>query len=122
MDIQGFGINEEVPIELSQDVSPEDELLKNSDLGCISQSSVRTVEMCTFNPNFPELDCLKSVVMSYELVEFQTFDKECLRVSLLKLKVHPGHGCICKFSDAAVSVHSGWNFKPPQDYVGSVCI
>ena len=32
MDMRGFGIPEEVPIEFSQDVVPEDELFENSDL------------------------------------------------------------------------------------------
>ena len=36
VDIRGLGIPEEVPIEFSQDVAPEDELLENSDLDCIS--------------------------------------------------------------------------------------
>ena len=33
MDIRGFGIPEQVPIEFSQDIAPEDDLLGNSDLG-----------------------------------------------------------------------------------------
>ena len=40
--IRGFGIPEEVPIDFNQDVSPEDELLENSDL------SVRAVENVYF--------------------------------------------------------------------------
>jgi len=32
VDIRGFGMSEEVPIEVNQDVAPEDELLENSDL------------------------------------------------------------------------------------------
>ena len=31
LDIRGFRILEEVPIEFSQDVAPDDELLENSD-------------------------------------------------------------------------------------------
>jgi len=30
--IRGFGIPQQVPIEFSQDIAPEDDLLKNSDL------------------------------------------------------------------------------------------
>jgi len=33
VDIRGFGIPEQVPIEFSQDIAPEDDLLGNSDLG-----------------------------------------------------------------------------------------
>ena len=41
-DIRVFGMDEEVPVEFSQDVTPE--LLENSDLYTyISQSSLRTV-------------------------------------------------------------------------------
>ena len=32
VDIRGFGIPEQVPIEFSQDIAPEDDLLENSDL------------------------------------------------------------------------------------------
>ena len=42
-----------------------------------------------FNPNFRELDRLKSIVKYHGSVLFQPFDKEGLRISPLKLKVHP---------------------------------
>jgi len=36
VDIRGFGIPEQVPIEFNQDVAPEDELLENLDLNADS--------------------------------------------------------------------------------------
>ena len=42
-----------------------------------------------FNPNFPELNQLKDIVKSQGSIFFQPFDIESLRVSPLKLKVHP---------------------------------
>ena len=48
---------EEISIEFSQDVAQGDELLENSD-AFLSQVC-EPLEMCTFNPNFPELDQLK---------------------------------------------------------------
>ena len=36
VDIGGFGIPEQVPIEFSQDIAPEDDLLENSDLDVFS--------------------------------------------------------------------------------------
>jgi len=55
VDIRGFGIPEEVPIELSQDVAPEDELLENSDLDAYPNEVSEPWEMCTLNSEFPEL-------------------------------------------------------------------
>ena len=50
VDIRGFGI----PIEFSQDLAPEDELLENSDLDAYPSQVSEHWEMCTFNPNeFP---------------------------------------------------------------------
>ena len=42
-----------------------------------------------FNPNFRELDRLKSIVKYHGSILFQPFHEEGLRVSPLKLKVHP---------------------------------
>jgi len=61
--ISGFGKSEQVPVDFSQAVAPEDELLKNSNLYAYSLSQASEPwEMCTFNPNFPELGRLKSIV------------------------------------------------------------
>ena len=91
VDIIGFGIPEEVPIEFSQDVAPEDELLENSDLDAYPNQVSEPWKICTFNPNFLILDRLKSIVKFHGSVLFQPFDKEGLRVSPLKLK----GSCFC---------------------------
>ena len=87
VDIRGFGIPEQVPIEFSQDIAPEDDLLENLDV-FPSQVS-EPWESCTFNPDFPQLERLKDIVKSHGAILFQPFDQEGLRVSPLKLKVHP---------------------------------
>ena len=89
VDIWSFEIPEQVPIEFNQDVAPEDDLLENSDFDAYPSQVSEPWELCTFNPKFPELERLKSVVKSHGSVLFQPFDKEGLRVSPLKLKVHP---------------------------------
>jgi len=76
-------------IEFSQDIAPEDELLENSDLDVFPSQVSEPWESCTFNPDFPQLDRLKDIVKSHGSILFQPFDKEGLRVSPLKLKVHP---------------------------------
>ena len=73
---------------VSQDIVLEDEFLEISYLDTYLNQVSEPWEMCTFNPNFPELDRLKSSVKSYGSVIFQPFDKEGLWVSSLKLKVH----------------------------------
>ena len=88
MDIRGFGIPEQVPVEFNEEVAPEDELLENSDLDAYPSVS-EPWESCTFNPEFPELKRFKSIVKSHGSVLFQPFDKEGFRVSPLKLKIHP---------------------------------
>ena len=46
MDIRGFGIPEQVPIEFNQDMAPKDDLLKNSDLdACPSIGTVGIVHV-----------------------------------------------------------------------------
>ena len=85
-DIRGFGMPEEVPIEFSEDVPPKDDLLENSDYDAHPSQVSEPWEMCTFNPEFPELERLKSIVKSHGSVLFQPFDRESLRV---KLKVDP---------------------------------
>ena len=50
--IRGFGILEEVPIEFSQDIAPEDELLEISDM---SQSSQNRGNYALLIPN--SLNC-----------------------------------------------------------------
>ena len=89
VDIRGFGIPEQVPIEFSQDVAPEDDLLENLDLDAFPSQISEPWEMCTFNPYFPELDRLQAIVKYHGSVLFQPFDKKGLRISPLKLKVHP---------------------------------
>ena len=103
VDIRRFGIPEEVPVEFSQDVAPEDKLLENSDLDAYpNQVSVT----CTCHPEFPESERLNSIVKSHGSV---LFHKEGLRVSSLKLKVHPS-------SNEAMSFYLEWNFKTTQGY------
>ena len=79
MDIRGFGIPEQVPFEFSQDV-PEDDLLENSDLDAYPSQVSEPWELCTFNPEFAELDRQKSIVKSHRLVLFQPFEKKGLWV------------------------------------------
>jgi hypothetical protein len=51
-----FGIPEEVPIEFSQDIAPEDELLENWDLDAFPSQVSEPCESCTFNLEFPDLE------------------------------------------------------------------
>ena len=78
----------QVSIEFSQDIAPEDDLLENSDLDVFPSQVSEPWESCTFNPDFPDLVGLKSIVKSHGSILFQPFDKEGLRGSPLKLKVH----------------------------------
>ena len=57
-DTRGFGIPEQVPIEFSQDIAPEDESLENLDLDAFPSQISKHWEMCTFSADFPELDRL----------------------------------------------------------------
>ena len=61
VDIRDFGIPEEVPIEFNQEIASEDELLENSDLDTFPSQVSEPWELCTFNPEFPELECLQSM-------------------------------------------------------------
>ena len=88
VDIRGFRISEEFHIEFSQDIAMEDDLLENSDLDVFPSQVSEPWESCTFNPNFSDLERLKSIVKSQGSILFQPFDKEGLWVSPLKLKVH----------------------------------
>ena len=74
VDIRGFGVPEEVPIKFSQDVAPEDKLLENLDLNAYPSQVSEPWEMCTFNPNFPELGRLKFIVKYLGSVWFRPFD------------------------------------------------
>ena len=65
VDIRGFGIPEQVPIEFSQDIAPEDDLLENSDLDVFPSQVSEPWEFCTFNPEFPQLERLKDIVKSH---------------------------------------------------------
>ena len=65
VDIRGFGIQIEVPIEFSQNVAPKDELLENSNSDAYPSQVSEPWEMCTFNHKFPELERLKSIVKSH---------------------------------------------------------
>ena len=80
VDIRGFGIPEQVPIEFSQDIAPEDDLLENSDLDVFPSQVSEPWELCTFNPEFPQLERLKSIVKSHGSTLFQPFGKEGLQV------------------------------------------
>ena len=62
--------------------------MENSDLDIFPSQVSEPWELCTFYPEFPQLDRFKSFVKSHGLILFQPFDKEGLRVSPLKLKVH----------------------------------
>ena len=62
VDIWGFGIPDQVPIEFDQNVAPEDDLLANSDIDAYLSQISEPWELCTFDPQFPELERLKSIV------------------------------------------------------------
>ena len=81
-------VPEENPIELNQDMAPEDVLLEQSNLDAFPDSESESWQLCTFNSNFLELDSLKFIVLSHGSVLLQ-FDMEGLWVSPMKLKVHP---------------------------------
>jgi len=81
VDIQNFGVPEEVSIEFKQNIAPENEWLENSDLDAFPSQVSEPWELCTYNPKFPELERLKAIVKSHGSVWFQPFDKEGLRVS-----------------------------------------
>ena len=49
----------ENPIEFGQDLTPEDDLLKCSNIGVFPDLKLEAWESCTFNPDFPDLDRLK---------------------------------------------------------------
>ena len=55
VDIRGFGMPEEVLIEFSQDIAPEDDLLENSDLDVFPSQVSEPWELCTFNPELERL-------------------------------------------------------------------
>ena len=93
VDIRGFGIPEQVPIEFSQDIAPKDDLLENSDLDVFPSQVSEPWGLCTFNPEFPQLERLKDIVKAHGSILFQPFDKEDLRVSPLKLKVRGNSRC-----------------------------
>ena len=118
MGIRGFGIGK-VPIEFSEDIAPEGNLLENSDLDVFPCQVSEPWELCTFNPEIPPLERLKSFVKSHGSTLFQPFDKEGLRVSPLKLKTHPSASFRMQ---PTLSIHSGWSFKAPKDHVGSIFI
>ena len=63
--IRGFRIPEEVPIEFTQDVGLNWKI--QTWMPHPSQVS-KPWEMCTFNPNFPELDGFKSIVKHHGLI------------------------------------------------------
>ena len=56
VDTRGFGIPEQVHIEFSQDIAPEDDLLENSDLDVFPSQVSEPWESCIFNPDFPDFD------------------------------------------------------------------
>ena len=76
---------EEVPIELNQDVAPEDDYWKiQLHIPVKYQNHGKRALL------IPESERLNSIEKSHRSVLFQAFDKEGLRVSPLKpLKVHP---------------------------------
>ena len=86
---QRFGVPKEISIEFNQGIAPEDDLLEHANLGEFPDGRSESWQLCIFNSDFPELERLKSIVKSHGSVLFQPFDKEGLRVSPLKLKVHP---------------------------------
>ena len=61
VDIRGFGIPEQFPIEFNQDTAPEDDLLENSDLDAYPSQASEPWELCAFNPEFLQLERLKSI-------------------------------------------------------------
>ena len=80
------GLTVENPIELGQDLAPEDDLLEGSTIWLFPDLILEAWESCHFNPDFPELDLLKDIVNHGKTLS-QAFDHEGLWVQPLKLKV-----------------------------------
>ena len=116
-DIRGFVIPEEVPVGVSQDVVPEDELLENSNLGAYTNQVSEPWEICTFNPEFPELERLKSIVRSYGLVLFQRLTRKVYGYTTKYLS-----SPFSQFPYATMSIYSVQNFETSQDHDRSICI
>ena len=55
----------ENPIDLGQDLAPEDDLLEGSTIGVFPNFNLEAWEACHFNPDFPESDTLKKIVKNY---------------------------------------------------------
>ena len=66
----------ENPIELGQDLAPEDNLLECFNIEEFPNLKSEAWKSCTFHPDFPDLDCLKY----HRNVLFQPFDQEGLRM------------------------------------------
>ena len=55
----------ENPIDLGQDLAPEDDLLEGSTIGVFPDLNLEAWEACHFNHDFPELDALKEIVKNH---------------------------------------------------------
>ena len=80
MEIRARGLIMENPIDLGQDLVPEDDLLEGSTIGVFPDLNFEAWEACHFNSDFPESDTLKKIVKNHGKTLFQPFDREGLRV------------------------------------------
>ena len=70
LDAKIRGLTYENPIEFGQDLAPEEDLLKNSTIGCFPDLNLEPWESCHFNPEFPVLSRLKHIVRRHGSVLF----------------------------------------------------
>jgi hypothetical protein len=88
IDTHGFSLPN-IPLDMSQDLPPEDDLMGQSTVEVFPEPSGEAWENCYLNPDFPQLDRLRDIVRTHGKVLFQHFDHEGLRVKPLHLHVRP---------------------------------